>query len=190
MIVPIAATVVLGGALTVAAYTDCRWGIIPNWLTYPGMLAGLAFWAVAGWATDGWASAGAQAGGAAVALLVGLVPFMVLRLIGVVGGGDAKLMGLIGAWTGMWQSVVATVFYSCFIVLAMAVIVMVVQGKVRQTAQRIWLLLVSSAAGARDAAPSDSPRLPFGLALALAGLLAALEHVIGLELPWSRYSAF
>ncbi len=190
MIVPVAATVVLSIGLAVAAYTDCRWGIIPNWLTYTGMVAGLVFWAGAGAVEEGFAAGAALLGNAAVALLVGLVPFGILWLMGVVGGGDAKLLGMIGAWSGTWKCVVATVFYGCFIVLVMAVVVMVAQRRVRQTMQRMWLLLVSSAAGARGSVPQDSPRLPFGLALGIAGVLAALEHVVGLRLPWSDYSGF
>jgi prepilin signal peptidase PulO-like enzyme (type II secretory pathway) len=71
----------------VAACTDLRTGLVPNRLTVPAGVAAVAYamavGAVRGWWFTGWA------------LLDGLVTFLValaLHLLGVMGGGDVKLL--------------------------------------------------------------------------------------------------
>jgi Flp pilus assembly protein protease CpaA len=80
------------GASAVAMAWDLRWRRIPNLLTLPLLVAGLA-------------AAGAMRGGAGLAdslagcLLLG-IPYVALFLFAGGGGGDAKLMAAIGAWVG------------------------------------------------------------------------------------------
>lgn len=86
-------TILLG-----AAFTDLQTGLIPNRLTYPGILIGLAL----GWFTIGLKTA-----------LLGSLGFAVLFFIiavasrGGMGGGDIKLAGVIGAFLG-WQGALVT----------------------------------------------------------------------------------
>ncbi|MBI4212884.1 MAG: prepilin peptidase [Chloroflexi bacterium] len=76
----------------IAVYTDTRYGLIPNKLSFPA--AGLGFGLNA--ATAGWDGAwvAAQAIGLGVALF--LLPF----LLGGMGAGDVKLLGALGALVG------------------------------------------------------------------------------------------
>ena len=77
--------------LGVAVFTDLRERRIPNRVTLPGLLVGLALAAVA---ERGVPFAGL--GGAGLALLVSLP----LVALGGLGGGDAKLLAAVGAFVG------------------------------------------------------------------------------------------
>jgi leader peptidase (prepilin peptidase)/N-methyltransferase len=89
---------VLVTILLCAAFTDLQTGLIPDRLTYPGILAGLAL----AWFTIGLQSA-----------LLGSLGFAVLFFViavasrGGMGGGDIKLAGVIGAFIG-WQGALVT----------------------------------------------------------------------------------
>src|SRR3954466_13569304 len=91
MIVP------LLGLLMAAAVVDWRHRLIPNWITFPLLAAGL----IASWTGSGIVSP-AQA---AVGLFVGFsIPF-VLFAIGAMGPGDVKLLAGVGAWLGPVASI-------------------------------------------------------------------------------------
>jgi prepilin peptidase CpaA len=113
-------TVLLLGLLTVAAATDALYHRIYNWTTYPGILAALAInglataWA-ARWAAGsgadprsfctwlGWIDVWDSFFGFLVCGGVLLVCFVFFRL----GGGDVKLMAMMGAFVGVNQGVIA-----------------------------------------------------------------------------------
>lgn len=84
--------------LLCAAFSDLQTGLIPDRLTYPGMLIGLAL----AWFTIGLKSA-----------LIGSLGFAILFLVisvvskGGMGGGDIKLAGVIGAFLG-WEGALLT----------------------------------------------------------------------------------
>lgn len=86
------------GALAVAvvgALNDIRRARIPNWLTYGGLGSALAVrCAVFGWV-------GLKSGFAGFLLAGGI--FLVLFLLGGMGGGDVKLMAAVAGWAGMKQ---------------------------------------------------------------------------------------
>jgi prepilin peptidase CpaA len=77
--------------LVLASWTDVRSRRIPNWITVVGMAAGLGFHAA-----RGAVPLGIGALGLAAAFLVAL-PFF---LGGALGGGDAKLLMVVGAFFG------------------------------------------------------------------------------------------
>lgn len=85
----------------VAAIIDIRRGIIPNWLTLPGFLGGLAWHLLF---AEGRGVLFALTG-AVSTLLLFLVPF----LRGGVGGGDFKLLAAIGSFLGPWSGLRAAV---------------------------------------------------------------------------------
>ncbi|MFO0902718.1 MAG: prepilin peptidase [Pirellulales bacterium] len=77
---------------TVALVFDLKSRRIPNWLTVSSFVAAVAFHT----ALSGLSGLGFSLGGFAV----GFTILLALWLIGGGGGGDVKLMGAVGAWTG------------------------------------------------------------------------------------------
>jgi prepilin peptidase CpaA len=105
------ATLVLVGLLLVASITDVRWRRVYNWTTYPGILVGVAANGVATvWGLD-LASAWNRVLGCiglydSVAGCVGCGFIMLVCYVffpGGVGGGDVKLLAMMGAFLGPWK---------------------------------------------------------------------------------------
>jgi prepilin peptidase CpaA len=87
--------IILGLAVAlalIAGWTDWRSRRIPNWLTVPGFLAGVA----ANVLVNGLAGLKTSLLGAGLGLLV-LLPLVFLRSL---GAGDWKLAGALGAFVG------------------------------------------------------------------------------------------
>jgi len=160
-----------------AAVIDLRFGKVPNWLTYPAVLVGLAGNSWPGGLHAGPGSLGLL--GALAGLAAGFGPLLIFWLAGGIGGGDAKLMGAIGA-IGGWRFVLAAMLYGFIVAAMMAVIVMVRKGLVRRTFRRVWQLLVLLVMpGAKPADPSrDSPTIPFAVALCVGALGAIAELLL------------
>ena len=89
--------VVIGASLA-AAVVDLRMRKIPNHLTLPLAVAGLLFRSL----SDGLAGAGDSFAGCAALLL----PYFALFALKGSGAGDAKMMGAIGAWLGLWAGII------------------------------------------------------------------------------------
>jgi prepilin peptidase CpaA len=88
----------LAGASLAAAITDVRQGRIPNWLTLPLWLLGLAQATCLG-------GTGNPMGALEVSALLAL-PYIVLYLLAKGGAGDAKLMAAIGAWLSVDEGLI------------------------------------------------------------------------------------
>jgi len=81
------------GATAVAAVTDARTGLIPNWLTLPSLLGALLIHGlIGGPGALGWATLSGFS--------CGLVPLVLFRA-GAIGGGDVKLFAVLGALVGV-----------------------------------------------------------------------------------------
>lgn len=93
----------------VAAVTDLRSGLIPNWLTFP-VIVGAPL-------VHGWLSGpGALLRSLLALLLCGLVPYLMFRRGGM-GGGDVKLFAALGALVGLGlglQVQLVSMLLACF----------------------------------------------------------------------------
>src|ERR1043166_2446284 len=106
-----------------AGWLDWRSRRIPNWLTVPALLLGIAVNAIAGGVAGG--EAGLLGAGLGLALLL---PFVLLRGL---GAGDWKLMGALGAFLGPGRLLVV-LFGTILIAGLMAVVEMVRRRRVKQ----------------------------------------------------------
>jgi len=88
--------VLLGGFVVLAAASDIRQHRIPNHLTVPAALLGVAFHAVFPYFLfGGWGALMSLAG-----LAVGFCVLLLPALLGGGGMGDVKLLAALGAWLG------------------------------------------------------------------------------------------
>jgi prepilin peptidase CpaA len=90
---PLQMTVIFCASLVGAGW-DIATRRIPNWITFPMMITGLA------WST--WAYGPLGLLGSFAALLLLALPYVLLFAYAGGGGGDAKIMAGIGAWAGLF----------------------------------------------------------------------------------------
>lgn len=170
--------VILAGAVllaALAAWTDLRSRRIPNWLTVPGLLIGVA----ANTALNGWSGLRTSLLGAGLGLLL-LLPFVLLRSL---GAGDWKLAGALGAFTGPGR-LVDLLLGSILIAGVMALALVIYKGRVRQTVRNIGHILVSLVTfqlpGSQVSLDNpDSLKIPYGVALALTVMLYGILSKLG-----------
>ncbi len=157
----------------IAGYTDYRWRRIPNWLTVPGCLLGIALNSVA----HGWAGAKYSLLGVGLGLLI-LLPFVLVRSL---GAGDWKLIGAFGAFLGP-HNLITLLFVTILIAGVMALILVIWKKRVGQTLRNIGSML---AAMMTLHLPSkqvsldnpESSKIPFGIAAAIAVVLYSASQL-------------
>lgn len=168
---------VVGG---IAAWTDLRRAKIYNWLTLPTLLSGIVFqflflggtagfdalWAVGlAWVLLGWMYA---------------LHFM--------GAGDVKLLMAFGAWVGTKQ-VVEIAVLAIAIGALLGATQLLRHGRLLDFLRRAWLFILSFLVkDLRQVRPGldRKLKLPFGVALALAGLITVFWHPLRtwMVVPW------
>ena len=151
----------------IAGWSDLRSRRIPNWLTVPALLLGLAV----NVALNGLAGLKTSLLGAALGLVL-LLPFVLLRAL---GAGDWKLAGALGSFVGP-SLLVDLLLASVFVAGVMAFALVVYKGRVRQTAGNIGHILVSLVTFRLPghAVTLDNPdalKVPYGVALAATVLI-------------------
>lgn len=109
--------------LIIAAYIDGKELRVPNWITFPMVLSGLAF---STW-VDGWGGLG----DGLLGMLVGLACLLPLYAVGGMGAGDVKLMAGVGAWLG-----VETTFYAFCVSTVVGAVMAVVMVLYRRSFQK------------------------------------------------------
>jgi len=168
--------VVVGCAVVLACaagWMDLRSRRIPNWLTVPGFLVGLAL----GAATGGWSGLKASLLGAGLGLLL-LLPFVLLKAL---GAGDWKLAGALGALVGpavLANLLLASVFVAGLMALGLIVYKRRVGETMRNIANMVGSLLSLQMPGAEVSL--DNPRslkVPYGVALALTVVAYGAGHI-------------
>lgn len=172
-----------------AAIIDLSRGKVPNWLTYPAVLVGLA---VAGlleaWprlaqvvAFKGWPDLGSSGLG----LAVGFLPLFVFYRMGAgLGGGDVKLMGAVGAVRG-WPFIIVSLFYSFIVAAALGVAMMVWRRQTLATLRRIGRTLKSVVVPGMPLVSPTSPesiQVPFAVCVCLGTAWGLSEAALGRSL--------
>jgi prepilin peptidase CpaA len=151
----------------VAAVFDVQQHRIPNWLTYPGIVLGLAL-------------RGALLGGKG--LLSGLAGFFLAGgiiflffLVRAMGAGDVKLMAVVGAFAGVGEAGAALLATAIFGGV-LAIVYALYRGRLWATFKNVGAVLKFHAWAGAQAHPDlnlDNPtalRIPYGLAIALGTL--------------------
>lgn len=165
--------VVIGASL-VAAWTDLAARRIPNLLTIPVFVAGLAWSA----GDKGLAGLGDSLGGAAVMML----PMVLLFLLAEGGAGDAKLMAALGAWLGVHDSLPALAAVSASGVM-LAVGYSLARRRLTEVIRNIagivrhWTLACLTPLGCPMPSAQAAPgmqTMPYGVAIFVGLLLAAM----------------
>ncbi len=177
------AYVALTALLVTASVTDIRTGKIPNWVTYPGVLIGLTGHTLTGGLVMGeMPHLGLL--GALMGLGVGFLPLYLAYRAGGIGGGDAKIMGAIGAMAG-WHLALETLFMGLLVAVVMAFLIMFRKRIFMRTMGRVlrFLYLALTPTKSPDPATAQSPTVPFGLALCIGAGLALAEQWL---VPWLR----
>ncbi len=171
-----AAPVVLAVALAlIAGWTDWRSRRIPNWLTVPGLLLGVA----ANGLAAGWPGVKSSLLGVGLGLLL-LLPFVLLRSL---GAGDWKLAGAVGAFVGPGMLVDLLVL-SVFVAGIMAFGLVIYKRRLGQTLRNIGHLLASLFTFHMPGpeVSLDNPqslKVPYGVALALTLVLYGVRYAWG-----------
>jgi prepilin peptidase CpaA len=154
----------------IAGYTDWRSRRIPNWLTIPALVIGIA----ANTAAGGWSGLKTSLLGAALGLLL-LLPFVLLRSL---GAGDWKLAGALGAIVG--PAVLANLLMlSVFVAGIMALGLVIYKRRVMETLRNIGRMLAAMFTFHMPSAEVslDNPqalKVPYGVALAMTTVLYVL----------------
>ncbi len=162
-------TTVLLIILAWAVVADLLYRKIPNLLTLPAMLFGIAYHSC----LTGLAGFGLSTGGLAVG--VGLL--FAFYLAGMMGAGDVKLMGAVGSLLGP-AGVLQAFLFTAFAGGVYAVIVLAVKGRLKVSAKRILSMLFLSIVHRKpilfaDEEQAPSPVLCYGVAIAL-GTVASM----------------
>src|ERR1700690_3011171 len=117
-----------------AGWTDWRSRRIPNWLTVPGLVLGIA---ANSW-LRGWPGARDSLLGAGLGLLL-LLPFVWIRSL---GAGDWKFVGALGAFLGP-QNLLTVLLLGILVNGLMAVIMVIMKKRVRETASNMGRMLAA-----------------------------------------------
>lgn len=155
--------------LIVAAVID-GWKLrVPNWITYPLVLAGWGYWAFA----SGWSGVGFSLMGTAV----GLALLLPAYAVGGMGAGDVKLLAGVGAWTGthvVFWSFCLSAIVGAVLALAMVLYRRTLQKHYQQFKMLLlefWIVRSPSAlAAVAGQRKSNMLLLPYGIPLAIGSI--------------------
>ena len=167
-----------------AAVVDVFTSKIPNYITVAGVLLGLV--------AAGAASAGVLPSESPVLIdnalltMIGvLATVLFVYSMGVLGGGDAKLLVALAVWVG-FPAIIVVLFYTLLAAMALIVIICCVRGKLL----RLLLSMVFYAgalvyAPFRDKIDGDilKMRLPFGVAIFLGICTWCVQTILGISYP-------
>jgi prepilin peptidase CpaA len=166
----------IGGALVavMGSVTDVRSARIPNRLTYSALLAALGLRILA------LGLAGLKSSAIGLAIAGGL--FLLLFMVGAMGGGDMKLMAAVGAWVGSTQ-VVPLILASAIAGGALAIGSVLMRHMLRATIRNTMRLVYYRLTSGLQPHPElnvqspESQRVPFGVAIAAGAIFCASNAI-------------
>ena len=154
--------------LAIAAITDVRTRRIPNWLTYPTMVAGLLYHVYAnGWQGFLFGSEG---------LFLGFALLIVFYLLGGMGAGDVKLMAGVGSILG------PKIVFVAFLFTALtggiyAIITIMIYGKLKDYFLSIKTLIFTGKLIIVPAKNAEKlPALYYGVAIAVGTFITVILY--------------
>ena len=160
--------IAIGVILGVAVYTDLTYRKIFNWLTLPTAVAGVCVSV-----PKGIGEVGNHLFGMGVGVFV-LLPFFLLGMGRGLGGGDVKLMGVVGAWVG-FPNILSALFYTALwggvVSLGTALYKGRLQESLKRTLEMIRAFYIPGMK-VEGALPSDPLHVPYGVAILLGTLCA------------------
>lgn len=160
--------------LTIAVLFDLRFRRIPNWLTFPAMIAGLAFNTYIGGISGLLLSLGG--------LLVGFGVFIAFYMFGGMGAGDVKLMAAIGSLLGP-KEVLYVALYTAIAGGIYAIVLMVSRKTNREALSRYGLMakaLISTGNCAYIPQGENEKTTPlcYGVAIAVGTFIVLVQKVL------------
>ncbi len=147
--------------LAFACYGEIRERRIPNWLTLGAIVLGLGAAAIEG-EVDGLVDS-------ALGLAIAGGLFLPFCLLGVVGGGDMKLMAAVGAIVG-WPMVLRVICNTCIAGGLIAVAIMAWHGVLLTTLANTFRIIVGMQR--RPQGLRNPPMVPYALAITIGTLIA------------------
>ncbi len=170
----------LGSVLIIGAIIDLCTQKIPNFLTFPAMVAGLVYHTV----TSGWHGMIFSFSG----LMVGTAIFLIPYMMGGMGAGDAKLMGAVGSIIGL-----KGIFYASLLtaitggIYALVLFLLNIQFLKSFFSRHILTAKTFSHTGKFIPIPADNaekrPKLCYGVAIAIGTLFYMLLTYHGYKFP-------
>lgn len=157
---------VLLALLIASALSDTLHGKIYNKVTYPAVLLGLLL--------NLFLEEGVGLKSSLMGLGVGFVPFFLLSLMGLMHGGDVKLLAAIGALKG-YPFILHVIFFTFLVAGFMALAKVIWRGQLIGTVRRVFRAFLSLIVpGMAVEVPQGEETIPFGLAALLGSLWALL----------------
>ncbi len=158
--------------LLAATATDLRAQKIPNYLTFPAIIAALCYHGL----TQGLDGLLFSLSGLGLGLALMLLPFF----LGVMGAGDVKLLAAVGAWLGASDVFLTFIFTSLFGGLYALIVLLFHLDALKHALKNLWSTFIVFLATRRfswfkQEADRRLPRLCYGLAIA-AGTFAAMIY--------------
>jgi prepilin peptidase CpaA len=168
--------------VTIAAFFDITQHRIPNWLTYPSWLVGLALAAFAGGVV--------AINNSLLGFATTFVPLLLMYMGGSMGGGDVKLMGGVGALLGFpagLNALISAILVGGFF----AAIILLWQGRLFPILKRAASVAWSKVYAVHvpiPAPPHQKDAFPFGVAIALGTYLTVISISLGAVSPANLFT--